>query len=420
MFANLEIVLYYFLTYFPIMLFIFVVFLIKERYLDLKNTEFELGVERTVFEIKTPKEITKTPLAMELVLAALYNTGGEGTWFDRMIKGKRRPVLSLEIVSIGGRVNFYIWAPKNFKKVIESAFYSQYPTVQIIEVLDYTKFFGFDPDQQGMFGVEYKLAKPDPYPIKTYKDFGLDKPGLKPEEIIDPMSHIIEVLSNIGEGENMWLQIVIKGQKQDHDKGILPILDIIKKRKIKDSTNWNEEAKKIITDLKKNEEGEERNISLDSEKEIIDSIARNISKPSFWTGIRAMYFAESKYFDPGNIAAMTSIFNTVKSESLNNLNAGGFVTSFNYPWNDYKNIRINKIKKEVFADYKRRRFFKTPKKINPHFFLPFLNQMTKYNKFILSTEELATIFHLPSSASSAPTFERDDSKKGTPPMNLPL
>jgi hypothetical protein len=54
-----------------------------------------------------------------------------------------------------------------------------------------------------MFGVEYKLAKANPYPIKTYKDFGLDKPGLKPEEIVDPISHILEVMGNIGEGENM-------------------------------------------------------------------------------------------------------------------------------------------------------------------------------------------------------------------------
>jgi hypothetical protein len=73
----------------------------------------------------------------------------------------------------------------------------------VVEVLDYTKFYGFDPDRQGMFGVEYKLAKPDPIPIKTYKDFGLDKPGLKPEEMIDPMSHILEVMANIGPNENM-------------------------------------------------------------------------------------------------------------------------------------------------------------------------------------------------------------------------
>jgi hypothetical protein len=44
-----------------------------------------------------------------------------------------------------------------------------------------------------------------------------------------------------------------------------------------------------------------------------------------------MYFSDAKNFNPGNISALTSIFNTVKSENLNNLNAGGFTTSFDYP-----------------------------------------------------------------------------------------
>ncbi len=420
MFGSLELAFYYFLSYFPLILLIFLILLIKEQYLDLKNREFDLGIDWAVFEIQTPKEITKTPLAMEMVLSALHNTSGESTWYARAIKGKRRPRFSLEIVSFEGKVKFFIWAPKTFQKVIEAAFYSQYPTVQIKEVVDYTKFYLFDPQKHDMFGVEFKLAKPDPYPIKTYKEFGLDKPGLKPEEVVDPMSHIIEVMSNLGKGEYMWLQMVIKAQKKDHDGGTLPFLEIIKNRKIKKEIDWREEAEKIIKELKDDGKGGERNISLDSEKEIIDAIARNIAKPSFWSGIRAMYFAERDVFDNGNISAMTNIFNTVKSESLNNLNAGGFTTSFDYPWNDYKDIRINKIKKEFFSDYKRRRYFVSEKEINPHFFLPFLNKMKKYNKFILSTEELATIFHLPSSVVSAPTFERQESRKTDAPQNLPF
>lgn len=420
---NLEISFYYFMTYLPFLLLVFFLIVLKETYLDIKNTKFQLGIERTVFEIKIPKEITKTPLAMELVLSALHNTSGESTWFDRMFLGKRRAHMSLEIVSTEGKIKFYIWAPKKFSKVIESAFYSQYPSVQIIEVLDYTKFYGFDPEKQGMFGVEYKLAKANPYPIKTYKDFGLDKPGLKPEEIVDPISHILEVMGNIGEGENMWMQMVIRAQKKDIDGGYLSLFDIFKKRELKGDVDWRTEAEEIIAklrDIKNSDEEGVKRLDSDSEKAVIDAIADNISKPSFWTGIRSIYFSEGDSFDANNITALTNIFNTVKSETLNNLNAGGFTTSFDYPWNDYKDIRINKIKKEVFDDYKRRRYFNGGKKINPHFFLPFLDQMKKYNDFILSTEELATIFHLPSTVVSVPTFNREESKRGEAPSNLPF
>ena len=76
---NLEIIFYYVIVYLPIILLFFIFTLLKESFLDMKNTQFNLGVERTVFEIKTPKEITKTPLAMELVLSALHNTSGEST-----------------------------------------------------------------------------------------------------------------------------------------------------------------------------------------------------------------------------------------------------------------------------------------------------------------------------------------------------
>jgi hypothetical protein len=76
---NFEVIFYYFLTYLPIILLVFFVILIRDKYFELKNTEFFLGIDRAVFEIKTPKEITKTPLAMELVLSAIHNTSGEST-----------------------------------------------------------------------------------------------------------------------------------------------------------------------------------------------------------------------------------------------------------------------------------------------------------------------------------------------------
>jgi hypothetical protein len=89
------------------------------------------------------------------------------------------------------------------KKLVESAFYSQYPTVEINEVPDYIKYFSYEKEAAGgLFGFEFNLDKADPIPIKTYKHFGLDKPGLKAEEITDPMSYIVETLGNIGKGEN--------------------------------------------------------------------------------------------------------------------------------------------------------------------------------------------------------------------------
>jgi hypothetical protein len=64
----------------------------------------------------------------------------------------------------------------------------------------------------------------------------------------------------------------------------LSFFDIFKKRKLSETTDWNKEAEQILDDLRsvKNpaEEGSKR-IDSESDKEIIDAISRNISKPSF-------------------------------------------------------------------------------------------------------------------------------------------
>jgi len=152
--------------------------------------------EWIMLEIKLPKEIRKTPLAMEVALGAFFQKLS-GNWIEKYFTGRVRNWFSLELVSIGGDVKFFIRTPEFFKDVIEAQIYAQYPTVEIYEVLDYTKYVNFntEPDSQwDMWGTEYKLSKEDPYPIKTYVDFHLDKEGIKQEEMVDPMTATIEYL----------------------------------------------------------------------------------------------------------------------------------------------------------------------------------------------------------------------------------
>src|SRR5688572_9890832 len=50
-----------------------------------------------LLEVSVPKEINKSPLAMEVALNAFWATGGEGTWKDKYWKGGVRPWFSLEM-----------------------------------------------------------------------------------------------------------------------------------------------------------------------------------------------------------------------------------------------------------------------------------------------------------------------------------
>ena len=49
---------------------------------------------------------------MELVLNTLNQTGGDGNFIDKYMKGKVRPWFSLELVSIEGNFHFFIWTRK--------------------------------------------------------------------------------------------------------------------------------------------------------------------------------------------------------------------------------------------------------------------------------------------------------------------
>ena len=56
---------------------------------------------------------------MEAVLSGLHYAIGESTWWDKYILGKMRTWFSLERVSIGGEIHFYIWTRAFFKNNIE-------------------------------------------------------------------------------------------------------------------------------------------------------------------------------------------------------------------------------------------------------------------------------------------------------------
>ena len=84
---------------------------------------------------------------------------------------------------------------------------SQFPGIEITEVEDYTKSVNFDPKKLRIWGAEFIFTKVDPFPIKTYVDYKLDKDP-KEEYKIDPISPVIELFGSIKKGEQMWCRLL--------------------------------------------------------------------------------------------------------------------------------------------------------------------------------------------------------------------
>ena len=367
--------------------------------------KFQASQEHSLLKIIPPRDIIRTPAAMELFINALHQTGGEATPLDVYWYGKSRPTFSLEIVSTGGEVSFYIWCRKALKSYIENQIYAQYPGIEVVESDDYVEKVDYFSGNYTMFGLEYGLAQPDAIPFKTYVDSGLDKHN-EEEEKVDPITSAIEFLGSMQPGENAWIQIIIKAHKKE---------DKDKTKWFGKTDYWIDEAKAQIQKIKddsvyrdpKNPDGPGMVTLTESAKQKIEAIERNISKISFDVGIRGIYIAENEAFVGPNIPGLINAFKQYGSPGLNSFKPAA-VTSFDYPWQDPFGKRVESLKQAIYLDYKNRVYFNT------------LFGIKYRQKFVLNAEELATIFHFPGSVASTPTLSRIQSRKSEPPSNLPI
>lgn len=333
---------------------------------------------------------------MELFLTSLHITGRESTWIDRNLKGQSRPSFSLEIASFEGEIHFYIWTEENYRNLIESQIYAQYPDVEIREVPDYTKGVQYEIGKSQMFGVEFIKSEPSPIPIKSYVDYGLDKPQ-EEEEKIDPITSMLEFLGSIRMGERAWIQILVRAHKKEE----FAVKDGKRKK-----VDWTEEAeieKKKILDTMKVENGFPR-LPTKAEADKLAAIDRSISKLAFDAGIRGIYFAEpTDQFRRVVIAGLMGTMRQYNSSTLNGFKPNN-PTGVDYIWQDFKDMKVNKMKKKMLKLYKQRAYFGEWKR----------------KKFVLNTEELATIYHFPGGVATTPTIPRIMSKRSKAPSNLPV
>ena len=390
----------------PIWLPLFLAIFLWNRWMHYIQMKFLVEQEYILLEIKLPTEIRKTPLAMELVLNALYQTSGESTFIHKYIKGSSRPVFSLELVSLEGDVRYFIWTRKFWKNLIESQIYAQYPDIEIIESPNYTKLVKYSPDALSLWGCEYKLKKDDFYPIKTYVDYRLESEGVKEEEKTDPLSPVLEFLGSVEQGQQVWLQILIRAHKKERIKKI-NCKEKLKKMELSEKEDWRSQGEREVETLLEKTKFDEKDASkgfrtmTPGEKMVISALERSISKLSFDCNIRALYLAEPDKFNAINIMGLLGAFKQFNSLDLNQFGIAT-ATSFDYPWQDYKNMRVNRLKKNIFNSFKRRAFSEG------------------YSPFVLNTEELATVYHFPGGVVKTPTLSRLMSKKAEAPFNLPV
>ncbi len=385
------------------------------RWLQSRRRMFNAKQNYVLLEIRMPRDTRKSPLSMETIFSVLHLGPGESNWYKKYWNGGVRPWWSFEIVSLGGRVHFYVWTREVYRRTIETAFYSHYPGVEIVEATDYSLLT--DPAHAPMkgFACEFVHTKDeDVYPIKTYVDYGLDKqPMPKPEEVTDPMAHIIETLGSIGPKEQLWLQFIIRVSKGEKYGG--------KVNAAGKPFTWKDEAKEQIEKIRAGAVRKQKRVDpvtgatietdgfpnpTKGEQELINAIERNVSKVPFDVGIRAIYMGEGDAFHGSMPGSLGNIFKPFNSETGNGLKWTRWSIAFNdYPWEDPHGHHHEHAIHSVTDYYRRRAYFHEP------YIGPWI---------VMSSEELASIYHVPSKSVTTPTLPRIQSATGEAPSNLPV
>ncbi len=374
---------------------------------------YKNAISWVLLELKFPREILKSPKAMEQFFAVLYgvrNTPGD--FIERYFDGEITLWFSLEMVSFGGDTHIYIRTPVKHQKVVTANLYANYSMIEVEKVPDYIDRFpatisGLEARNLDIWGSELVLAKQDAYPIRTYIQYE----GVEEERSIDPISSILEVFRHLDRKETTCVQILIRPADDTwREKG----LELVKKLKI-------EGSKTIISPLG---EYTDRPIRTPGETEVLKAIELNIAKPGYETLIRYIYIADKSVYSVNFAKRGTiSAFNQHQSRDLNYFNHNYSIYTqtkwINYPYL-FPRRRGAGRKIRMLENYRQR---KMPEEmlLSKYLHARAFNFNTRQRTFVLNTEELATLFHPPTNlVLTAPLIGRTESKRMGPPVSLPI
>ncbi len=351
----------------------------------------------SLFLIKMPKEVGKGEKEerqeeKELIatgeqifanLAELHKVKKSG-W------GAEKDFVSFEIIAFQNQTRFYVCCPRHLASLIEKSIQSAAPKAELEEVSEYN----FYQASSVVVATNLHLRKNNVYPIKTYKYLETD-----------PLSGLANALSKMSAEEGAGIQVMIRPAPSNWQtkgmvvarkiqQGVKPEEAVGRKTVVGKATKFAGEVVKTAVhgpEGQKNKapevEGKKQIEAPPSltplQQEMVKLLEEKANKISFATNIRLVAASSSK--DAAHLKLM------------NLINA---FQQFSYP--EFNGFKPDKkfSKKKVVTNF------------NFRFF-------DREQAIILNTEELTSIFHLPTPYTEAPEVKWLGAKKSEAPANLP-
>jgi len=368
-----------------------------------------------VLEIKPPRNIERSPRTMEQVFAALHGVWSSPNIIDKYVRGRwYQSFISFEIQGVNGEMHFFVRCERKFRNFIESLIYSQYPEAEIQEVEDYTlSVLKNTPNPEwDLWGVDFKLAKDDAYPIRTYKYFQEEVT----KGMIDPLAELADVIAGLPPGQQIWIQIVVTPEPDKNwQEAVKKLADKLAGKEVKEepiailrffaeiwdifkySFTYMFSSVDMASEIKKEEQPLMFKLTP-GEQETLKAVEESITKKGYRTKLRFIYIGRRDGFDRGFLSGVNGAMQQFNDMMLNSLTHDNETKTFaNYIWVE---PRMRYAQRKIFNRY--------------------LDRDPDGPTFVLNAEELATIYHMPDMSVMSPSISRVEAKKGGAPINLPV
>jgi hypothetical protein len=364
--------------------------------------------------IDIPRVNEQSMKAVEQIIATLHGVFQGPNFKERNWDGVVEDSFSFEIVSIDGYIQYFVRCDDYNADIVKGSFFAQYPDAEIIEVEDYVQNVPqkFPDEEYDLWGSELVLENKGCYPIRTYEHFEHSLTGI----FADPMASILEVLSRLRPGEQVWLQLVITPLGAGwRDAGVDEVNKLAGKSAPKKRMfgALGEFTGEFYDEFRRQtlavEGGSDASAAADAdfnrltsgERMVIEETQKKLSRLAFETKFRMLYIAPKSVMH--SLRVIGSVFGSIKQ--FNTLDMNGFTTGrtkTSRPTYFRVKKRQNYKKNAILRAYKNR------------------DNWAGDGGYPLSTTELATIFHFPVDTVRAPLVARTVSKKSEPPTGLPL
>ncbi|MCX6740198.1 MAG: hypothetical protein NTZ49_03155 [Candidatus Parcubacteria bacterium] len=417
---NIVLFKYYgFLLY----LWIFIRYLAYPEYMFyINNRWFAKTVTPILLAIDVPKRNEQSIQAMENLFDHLLGAHASITWWGKYIDGEFQLGFSCEIVSIEGHIQFLIRTPKHLRNLVEAAVYGQFPDAEITEVQDYVKSVPryYPNNTHDLYGVEMTLSNKNVFlPIKTWLKFE----HKFAEVFVDPIAALLETMSQIGPGEQIWIQFLIKplpvdwaakdGQKELNKitgKAEAPRKTIISSVFDSSLEILSEVGQQAVGtgvygpgEEKKKEDQPFKILNLTpGQREQLENMEHKMSKLAFNSKIRYLYTVEKGKMNKSiGVNGIIGAFKQWTDMNGNGLKPDMKATGTNSPQYIMIEKRRNTRRNYIMGAYRTR------------------DTVMGCTAKPLTSEELASLWHFPGMSVKAPFLKSTDFKKAAAPSGLP-